>query len=138
MAIQIQLRRDTSAQWSANNPVLLDAEVGVETDSGKFKIGDGSSTWSALPYAAATPSEVLEYRQIRLRDTAANLTSLNPTPLSGEWGFETDTGKVKIGDGATQWNSLPYFLEGKPTMYVQSTAPAMVSGDLWLDITAQV
>lgn len=138
MAIQIQLRRDTSAQWSANNPVLLDAEIGVDTDTGKFKIGDGSTAWSSLPYAAATPAEVSEYRQIRLRDTAANLASLNPTPLSGEWAYETDTGNVKVGDGSTTWNSLKYFLEGKPTMFVQNTTPAMVSGDLWLDTTAQV
>lgn len=135
MAVQIQLRRDDSANWSAVNPVLLDAEFGVETDTGKFKIGDGSTAWTSLPYAANTPTEA---RQIRLRDTAANLASLNPTPLAGEWAYETDTGKVKVGDGSTPWSSLKYFLDGKPTMYVQNTTPAMVSGDLWLDTTAQV
>jgi hypothetical protein len=46
--------------------------------------------------------------QIR-RDTAANWTSANPTLSSGEQGFETDTGKVKIGDGSTAWTSLAYF-----------------------------
>lgn len=58
MAVQIQLRRDTSAAWTTNDPVLLAAEFGVETDTGKFKIGDGSTVWSSLPYAADTPSEV--------------------------------------------------------------------------------
>jgi len=138
MSVQIQLRRDTAANWLLNDPVLAEGEFGVETDGGKFKIGDGSSSWSALPYAASTPAEVAEYRQIRLRDTAANLTSSNPTPLAGEWGYETDTGNVKIGDGSTAWNSLRYFLEGKPTMFVQSTQPSMVPGDLWFDTAAQV
>lgn len=42
------------------------------------------------------------------RDTAANWTSANPTLASGEHGFETDTGKFKIGNGSTAWNSLGY------------------------------
>lgn len=42
------------------------------------------------------------------RDTAANWTSVNPTLAAGEPGLETDTLKVKYGDGATAWNSLGY------------------------------
>jgi len=46
------------------------------------------------------------------RDTAANWTAADPTLLSGEIGLETDTGAIKIGDGATAWTSLGYFLPG--------------------------
>jgi len=45
--------------------------------------------------------------QVR-RGTASQWTSANPTLASGEWGFETDTGKVKIGNGSSAWNSLGY------------------------------
>lgn len=45
--------------------------------------------------------------QVR-RGTASQWTSANPTLASGEWGYETDTGKVKIGNGSTAWNSLAY------------------------------
>lgn len=45
--------------------------------------------------------------QVR-RGTASQWTSANPTLASGEWGFETDTLKTKIGDGTTTWNSLAY------------------------------
>lgn len=45
--------------------------------------------------------------QVR-RDTAANWMSVNPTLSAGEWGFETDTGRVKIGDGTTAWTTLTY------------------------------
>jgi len=45
--------------------------------------------------------------QIR-RDTAANWTSADPTLAQGEWGLETDTKKLKLGDGATAWASLAY------------------------------
>lgn len=46
--------------------------------------------------------------QVR-RDTAANWTSVNPTLAAGEVGFESDTGKLKIGDGSTAWSVLEYF-----------------------------
>jgi hypothetical protein len=47
--------------------------------------------------------------QIR-RDTASNWTSANPTLAQGEMGYETDTDKVKIGDGSTAWTSLGYVI----------------------------
>tara|TARA_R110001632_G_scaffold74788_1_gene170755 strand:- start:2185 stop:2586 length:402 start_codon:yes stop_codon:yes gene_type:complete len=47
--------------------------------------------------------------QIR-RDTASNWTSANPTLAQGELGAETDTSKIKIGDGSTAWSSLGYLI----------------------------
>jgi hypothetical protein len=47
----IQLRRDTAANWTSADPVLHAGEPGFETDTGKFKIGDGSSSWTSLGYA---------------------------------------------------------------------------------------
>jgi hypothetical protein len=46
--------------------------------------------------------------QIR-RGTATQWTSANPTLASGEFGLETNTGKVKLGNGTTAWTSLAYF-----------------------------
>ena len=48
----MQQRRGTAAQWTAANPVLAAGEIGFETDTSKFKMGNGSSTWSALTYFA--------------------------------------------------------------------------------------
>ena len=48
----MQQRRGTAAQWTAANPVLAAGEIGFETDTSKFKMGNGSSTWSALQYFA--------------------------------------------------------------------------------------
>ena len=47
----IQHRRGTAAQWLTANPVLAAGEIGFETDTGKFKIGNGSTAWVALKYA---------------------------------------------------------------------------------------
>ena len=49
------------------------------------------------------------------RDTAANWTSTNPTLALGEPGYETDTHKMKVGDGTTAWNSLAYNAVGNAT-----------------------
>lgn len=49
----IQLRRDTAANWSSANPVLAVGEEGHETDTGKRKIGDGTTHWNDQPYAFA-------------------------------------------------------------------------------------
>ena len=55
MAIRIQLRRDTAANWTSSNPVLRAGELGIETDTLKFKIGNGSSTWAQIAnYANVT------------------------------------------------------------------------------------
>ena len=51
MAIQIQLRRGTATQWTSANPTLAAGEVGTETDTGRFKIGNGTTGWNSLPYA---------------------------------------------------------------------------------------
>ena len=48
----MQQRRGTAAQWTAANPVLAAGEIGFETDTSKFKMGNGSSAWSALQYYA--------------------------------------------------------------------------------------
>ena len=48
--ITFQLRRDTSANWTFYNPTLLNGEIGINTDTYQFKLGDGTSTWTQLPY----------------------------------------------------------------------------------------
>ena len=48
--VQIQLRADTAANWTAEDPVLLAAEVGLETDTKKLKVGDGTTAWTSLAY----------------------------------------------------------------------------------------
>lgn len=53
MATRMQQRRGTAAQWTAANPILAGGEIGFETDSGKFKIGDGVTTWANLSYYAS-------------------------------------------------------------------------------------
>jgi hypothetical protein len=52
MATRMQQRRGTAAQWTAANPTLAAGEIGFETDTNKFKMGNGSSAWTSLTYFA--------------------------------------------------------------------------------------
>jgi len=57
------------------------------------------------------------------RDTAANWTTANPTLADGQPGWEKDTKKLKVGDGAAAWASLPYF-SGGGAVYTVTTRSA--------------
>jgi hypothetical protein len=52
MTIRIKIRRDTAATWATENPILALAEQGLETDTGRMKMGDGTTAWNSLEYYA--------------------------------------------------------------------------------------
>jgi len=83
---QIQLRRGTAAQWVSANPVLAAGEQGYETDTGKLKIGNGSTAWNSLSYA--------------ITGALGTVTSITAgTGLSG--GTITSTGTIAIDTATT-------------------------------------
>jgi Major tropism determinant N-terminal domain len=53
MTVRIQHRRDTAANWTSNNPTLAQGEIGFETNTNLYKIGDGGTAWTSLSYAGA-------------------------------------------------------------------------------------
>lgn len=50
---RFKLRRGTAAQWQSTNGVLYAGEMGLETDTGRIKVGDGTTAWNLLPYEIA-------------------------------------------------------------------------------------
>lgn len=52
----LQVRHDTAANWTAENPVLREGEQGYETDTGRLKFGDGVTAWNALAYFGGSGS----------------------------------------------------------------------------------
>ena len=56
---RIQLKHGLAANWTEKNPVLLAGEIGIETDTLKMKVGDGTSNWSALGYLGADANDIL-------------------------------------------------------------------------------
>jgi hypothetical protein len=53
---RILIRRDTAAAWTAANPTLASGELGGETDTGKLKLGNGSTAWNSLAYQGGVTS----------------------------------------------------------------------------------
>lgn len=70
MASRIQLRRDTAVNWASNNPTLSAGEPGVEIDTHRIKVGDGTTVWNQLPYAALDASTYVTTFQLVLSPTA--------------------------------------------------------------------
>ena len=59
MATQIQLRRGTSAEWAATNPVLAQGEVGIDLTLREMRLGDGVTAWAGLTsIGAVDPADV--------------------------------------------------------------------------------
>ena len=55
MAQVIQMRRGAAAEWTADNPLLAEGEIGTELDTHKWKCGDGLLHWADLPYVTGPP-----------------------------------------------------------------------------------
>lgn len=131
---QIQIRRGTAAQWTSANPVLGDGEWGLETDTGKTKMGLGSLAWNSLDYFMADElsdirsQTIIPVADIAARDAAELLYP--PTPSSPLYVHRTNAGtgletEYTI-DGVT-W----YTIFGGPTAF---TALPYASG--WVDFGA--
>jgi len=102
----ILLHRGLAATWARNNPTLAYGEPGFEKDTNRLKIGDGITEWNLLPYL---DENLAKFR----RDDEENYAD-NFVPQDKELCFVDTINKglrVKVGDGVTQWEDLPYMDE---------------------------
>jgi hypothetical protein len=109
MAVQIQTRNGTAAEWTAANPTLAAGEMGFETDTKKFKFGNGVTTWDSLSYAnsSGTVSSVGQ-------SFTGGIVSVAGSPV-------TSSGTLALTVAGTS-GGVPYFSSG--TTWASSTALA--------------
>lgn len=126
MAVQIQLRRGTASQWTSANPTLAIGEMGIETDTDQFKIGDGTTAWNSLGYGGI----------------------VGPTGPTGSTGATGDTGPT--GPTGPQGSTTGLVLQTNGTVTTADTTLTVVrnitlstgdptggsDGDVWLKYTA--
>lgn len=116
---QIQIRRGTAAQWTSTNPTLASGELGLETDTGYLKAGNGSTAWNSLAYINQYPLPTLSLNQqtgtsytLVLADASTKLVELSNTsaitvtvPLNSSVAYpvgsqimllQTNTGQVTV------------------------------------------
>jgi len=96
MAAQIQLRRDTSANWTSVNPILANGEPGVETDTGRQKVGDGTTAWTLLPYTGTAIQN--NFTKTQTWNKAANIASATTVALPADGNTVHITGTATITD----------------------------------------
>ena len=116
MAVQIQLRRDTSTNWTTANPVLALGELGLETDGYRYKIGDGATAWTSLGYAQLAGTDIFTINEqtgtaytlvaadagklIKMTNAAANTLTVPPSS-SVNFDIGTTINVVQYGAGQT-------------------------------------
>lgn len=98
MAIQIQLRRGTTSEWSSANPTLAIGEVGLDTTLGYFKVGTGSTAWNSLGYSnVPIPSQTSNSGKY----LTTNGTSLSWATVDALPSQTGNAGKYLTTDGST-------------------------------------
>ena len=113
MPTKIQLRRDTAADWASNNPTLSEGEFGWESDTNRFKIGDGSAAWNSLAYADTLKT---------LGDLAVNGSTIS-APSNGDLTLTTSgSGKVNISNAYTLPSS-----DGSANQVLQTNGSGVLS-----------
>ena len=107
--IQFQFRRGTAAEWAAANTVLAPGEMGIETDTNKFKIGVAAATaWNSLGYGGIE----------------GPTGSTGPTGVTGSTGFTGSTGAT----GADSTVTGPTGLTGPTGSASTVTGPTGLTG----------
>ena len=155
MATRILLRRGDSADWESANPTLSYGEVGIELDTKRFRIGDGSTAWNDLPYfqdaesitgnppvGFETLEDIAEALVIPGGTTGQVLVKSSGTDYDVEWtslalsdlsdiasGTPSDKDIIIYDSGTSTWTRRP----AGPRVFVQETTPTGAeAGDLWI------
>jgi len=92
MAVQIQYRRGTAAQWTSVNPILAQGEPGYEYDTGKFKVGNGVQAWNLLPYSSGIQGIQGLTGPQGIQGIQGPVGPIGPTGLTGATGATGATG----------------------------------------------
>lgn len=127
---KIQLRHDTSTNWTTYNPILLEGEIGIETDTNKMKIGDGVTAYNSLEYFGGD-IDLSDYydktevdgllngkQDVIVAEVPINLVQ-TPNPLVNLQYTQDDTGLYSSVQDNTQYidfnTPLAYLRTYKPT-----------------------
>ena len=106
MATKIQLRRDTAADWTSGNPTLAAGEFAWESDTNRYKIGDGATAWNSLGYAdtLSTLGDLSVTGSTISSPSNADLTLT--TSGTGDIVLDADGGDIFVKDNGTTFGSL--------------------------------
>ena len=129
MAVQIQVRRDSAADWTSANPTLAQGEIGYETDTGKVKVGDGTTAWASLAYAFAVSSHTHTPSAVQFTATDKLLGRVSSGAGAGEEVTCTAAGRAIIDDASNTDQRTTLGLGDSATKNVGTGATNVAAGD---------
>lgn len=139
----IQFRRGTASEWTSANPTLATGEVGLETDTSKLKIGDGSTAWNSLGYldtasyndlgdlsdvtiTSANPGDILEWNGSAWVNTTLAFDDLSDVDMTT---VAPSEGDIAYYDGA-KWVAQPWnFTSGAGVTVTSATDGQILTYD---------
>jgi len=106
--VRIQIRRGTAQQWIDINPILSSGEQGLETDTGREKVGNGVDAWTDLPYVTSFSTENINpidstdnsvFFPVFVSDTGNNTPRIKKTITAGStvFSFNPSTSLLRVG-----------------------------------------
>jgi len=113
--IQLQLRRGTASQWTFANPVLANGELGLETDTRLYKIGDGVTYWNSLVYGSIGS---ISTSSLNISNTASSTSTTT--------GALVVSGGVAVGGNLNVGGSI--FINGQQVGAQSNTATNIAGG----------
>ena len=116
---KLTLKNKTASEWTSANPTLAKGEIGIENDTGKFKLGDGSKNWAALPYATMTVQEISSALSGKADTSAIPQVIDNLTSTSATAALSANQGRVLNGKIPTVVNNLTTTTAGSALDAVQ-------------------
>ena len=106
----IEVKRYTAATWTSNNPTLAQGEIGFETDTSRFKIGDGATAWNSLQYYSCKVRSVSGSTSITMLDDVVSSTATATFTLPATAG----TGKLLTFKNLASSQSAPCLITLTP------------------------
>lgn len=152
MIYKFQFRRGLASEWTMDNPVLRAGEPGVETDTGKMKIGDGVQSWSTLEYHLTEPY-IQALIDAAVINGVAGDSAYDVAVDNGFVGTEEEWLESLVGPQGPQGNQGSQGIQGiqgiqgppgadgadytGPQITVDDVAPSSPAvGDVWIDTSA--
>ena len=149
---QLQVRRGSASQWTSANPTLAAGEFGFESDTGKIKVGTGSTAWTSLAYAgmSASSTETLTNKTVALGSntvsgtiaqfntavtdadfaTIAGTETLTNKTISGSLNTISNIGNASLTNSSVTINGSAVSLGGSTTIQAGPDEIAVIMGAL--------
>ena len=136
--VRIQVRRGSATDWSGVNPILAAGELGVETNTRKIKVGDGSTAWNSLSYVAADAPEIGEISQDAINTALTMGAGLTKTYNDGANTITISVDSAVVATVAYVDAAVTGLTNSTASTYLENADRGAANGVASLDATTKI